>query len=251
MIRTIDQYKLEKAKREKVEFKLGDYFNEAFSIYGKHWVDFSLFAFVSGLILVLATITIIGPYLIIFPLQMGYGNVVDKIEKGESFVFNDFFIGFRKWTSFIPYLFLIIGLGLVLIIPYIFILGSFGLFMDTPEVVGPIFGLSMVVIFPIYFIVGILLTVILYLPPYFIFHGNMKAIESLKISIAIAKKNFWYLLLFILFFSILSQIGVYVCIIGLFVSMPIAYVMNYLMIKDILLNENNYEIDTIGQSQEL
>ena len=152
----------------------------------------------------LATITIIGPYLIIFPLQMGYGNVVDKIEIGESFVFNDFFIGFRKWTSFIPYLFLII-----------------------------------------------VLTVILYLPPYFIFHGNMKAIESLKISIAIAKKNFWYLLLFILFFSILSQIGVYVCIIGLFVSMPIAYVMNYLMIKDILLNENNYEIDTIGQSQEL
>ena len=251
MIRTIDQFKLEKAKSENIEIKIGDYLNQAFFIYGKNWQQFSLFALVSGLIYVVSMITIIGPYLVMFPLQMGYGHVVEKIEKGESFEFNDFFIGFQKWTKFIPFLLLIIGISLAIMIPYFFILGGFGMFMDSSEVAGPILGLSMFAIFPVFLIVGLILAVVLYLPPYLIFHGNMDAVESVKASIVIAKKNFWYLLLFVILFSILSQVGAYVCIIGILASMPIAYIMSYLMIKDILLEEGNNEIDSIGQSQEL
>lgn len=251
MIRTIDQIKLEKAKTERVDIRIGDYLNQAFTIYGKHWQQFSLFALVAGLIYVFSVITLVGPYLVMFPLQMGYGNVIDKIEKGESFEFNDFFIGFQKWTKFIPFFLILIGIGLAVMIPYVLILGGFGIFMDHSDVAAPIFGLSFFAIFPIYMIVILIVMVVMYLPPYLIFHGNLGAVDSVKTSIAIAKKNFWYLLLFVLLFSILSQVGIYACGIGILVSMPIAYIMNYLMIKDVLLQEGNNEIDSIGQSQEL
>jgi len=251
MIRTIDQFKLEKAKSEKVDIKIGDYLDQSFSIYGKHWQQFSLFSLVSGLIYVVSMITIIGPYLVMYPLQMGYGNVVDKIQKGEEFEFNDFFIGFQKWTKFIPFLLLIIGISLVIMIPFFFILGGFGVFLENSEIAGPLLGLSIFAVFPIFLIIGLILAVVLYLPPYLIFHGNMGAINSINASIEIVKKNFWYFLLFVILFSILSQIGAYACFIGILASMPIAYIMSYLMVKDILLMEGNNEIDSIGQSQEL
>ncbi|QTV06927.1 DUF2189 domain-containing protein [Faecalibacter bovis] len=251
MIRTIDQFKLEKAKSEKVDIKIGDYLNQSFSIYGKHWQEFSLFAFVSGLIYVLSIITIVGPYLVMYPLQMGYGNVVDKIQKGENFEFNDFFVGFKKWTNFITFFLIMIAIGLSIMIPYFIILGGFGMLMEENNIAAPIFGLSMFIIFPLFMIITFVLAVVFYLTPYLIYHGNMGAIDSIKTSIAIAKKNFWYLLLFVLLVSIFSQIGVYACFIGILASMPIGCIMGYLMIKDMLLNDGNNEIDSIGQSQEL
>lgn len=251
MIRTINPSKLQRVKSQKVDIKIGDYLNGAFAIYGKHWQQFSLFTFVSGLIYILSAITIIGPYLVMYPLQMGYGNVVEKIQNGESYEFNDFFVGFQKWTSFIPLFLILIGIGLAVMIPYFFIVGAFGVFMEDTDVAGPILGLSMFAIFPVFMIVGLTIAVVFFLTPYLIFHGNMSAIDSIKNSIAIAKKNFWYLLLFIILFSILSQIGIYACFVGILATMPIAYIMNYLMIKDLLFDDGNNEIDSIGQSQDL
>jgi len=251
MIRTIDQIKLEKAKSTKVEIRIGDYLNQAFSIYGKHWQQFSLFALVSGLIYMVSIITIVGPYLVMFPLQMGYSNALDKIERGETIELNDFLVGFNKWTKFIPIFLIIIGVSLIVSIPMIIAMGGFGMLVEQNETFAPILGLSFFAIFPIFMVIGIFFAVVFYLVPYLIYHGDFGAIDSIKTSIQITKKNFWYLLLYVFLFSIISQIGSYLCFVGLLATIPIGYIMNYLMVKDMLLSVGKNEIDTIGQSQEL
>ena len=247
----INQAKLEFAKTQKFDFKIGDYLNDAFKIYGKHWQQFSLFALVSMLITLVSAITIVGPYLIMYPIQMGYGHVVDKIEKGETFEFNDFFIGFNKWTRFITFFILIVIISLALVIPYIIMIGGFGVALEQDEVFAPALGLSFFMLFPIIIIVGIFFAVVGFLVPYIIYYGNYGARESIKISIQIIKKNFIYIFLFVILFSIISQIGAYLCFVGIFASMPIGYIMAYLMVKDLLLNDDQNEIDTIGQYQEI
>lgn len=247
----INQAKLEFAKNQKFDFKIGDYLNNAFKIYGQNWQQFSLFTFVSLLITLVSAITIVGPYLLMYPIQMGYGHVVNKIEKGETFEFNDFFIGFKKWTRFITFFIVMLIICLALFIPLFLMMGGIGAFVQHNEVASPVLGLSFFIIFPVIFFVAIILTVVTFLVPYIIYYGNYGARESINISIAIVKKNFLYVLLFVLLFSIISQIGVYLCFIGIFASMPIGYIMAYLMVKDLLLNDNQNEIDTIGQSQDL
>lgn len=251
MIRSIDQIKLSKATTSKVDIKIGDYLNQTFTVFSNHWKDFTAFAFISMILTFVSVITIVGPYLIMYPLYMGYGNVVDKIENNEAFEFNDFFIGFKKWTHFIPYLLLVLGIMLALMIPIFLILGGIITFSEYNPDVVPFFGFSVFALFPIVGIVILLVTIISFLVPYFIYHGNFGTIKSIKFSYQVVKNNFWYMILFVFIFSIISQIGVYLCFVGIFASMPIGYIMTYLMVKDLFLMDGKNEIDTIGQSQEL
>lgn len=246
-MRTLDSVKLQRAKTNQVDIRIGDYLNQSFSIFSQHWLQFMLFAFVSMILSLVSAITIVGPYFIMFPLQMGYGHVIDKIENKEEFVFNDFFIGFKQWTKFIPLLLLFLGLIIILFIPII-ILGGVGSMMQLSADMVPFFGISLFALIPVIIILGIVVSAIVFLVPYVIYYGNIGVLESIKVCININKNNFWYLLLFVPLFSIISQIGTYLCLIGVFASIPIAYIMAYLLVKDILLTDDKNEIDTIGQS---
>ena len=251
MIRNIDPIKLALATSGKVDIKIGDYVNRSFSIFGQHWKNFVLFTIVSMLLTLVSAITIVGPYLLMFPLIMGYSNVIDKIENGQSYEFNDFFIGLKKWTSFIPLFILIILSVIVFCVPVGVIMGSMFSIVENNEEVAPFLGLSLFIIFPVMMFVGIFLSIICHLVPYFIYHGNLGAVKSLKLSYKVVKNNLWYMLLFVILFSIISQIGVYLCLIGIFASIPIGYILSYLMFKDLFLVDGKNEIDTIGQSTEL
>jgi hypothetical protein len=64
-------------------------------------------------------------------------------------------------------------------------------------------------------------------------------------------KNFWYILLTVLLYSILSQIGAYICFVGILATFPIAQIMAYLLVKDFLLTDDEKsEIDLLGTNQE-
>ena len=250
-MKTLDESKLNHAKTQKFDFKIGDYFNQAITIFSNNWQDFTLFALASAGIYLLSIFTIIGPYFIMFPLMIGYGIVTEKIEKGENFVFNDFFKGFDKWQDFLVLILIIFAFSLLFIIPYFFFLFGIGLFSDNPEEISPFVGLSIVFIFPFFMLIGIVFSVLIFLPPYLIYYGNMGAIESIKQSIQIAKKNFWYLLLFVLLQSVISQLGAFACYIGLLATIPFGYIMGYLLIKDMLLSDDaKTEIDLLGTNQE-
>ena len=81
----------------------------------------------------------------------------------------------------------------------------------------------------------------------FLIHfGDYTAIDAIKASIGLAKQNFWWLLLFVFTIGVLSSIGQYACIIGVFATMPIAALSAYSLVKKELMNENHQEIDEIG-----
>lgn len=241
-MKSIDLTKLEKAKTEKFNFNIGKYFNEAITIFGSHWQQFALYTFVSGLILFLSFFTLIGPLILTFPIQMGYGYVTEKIEKGENYEFNDFFYGFKYWAEFLGYSLLIILISICLMIPFlIFFFGFIATSESSPEI-SVIFMMSSILLYFVYFILIFIFSVISFLPPYLIFYGKLSASESLRTSWQICKKNFWYILLYTILFSILSQIGLYLCIIGIVASLPFSYIMNYFLIKDFLLTEDSESI---------
>lgn len=251
MNRTLDQVKVSRASQNKFDFRLGDYINQSFKIFGDNWLQFALFTLVSAIISILSVVTIIGPYLVMFPLQMGYGHVVDKIENGESFEFNDFFKGFEKWTRFIPFFLLMLGFSLLLMIPFVLLMGGFGLLVNENESFAPLFSLSIFAILPLFIIIGILLSVVTFFTPYIIYYGNYGVIDSIKLSYKIGMKNFWYILLTVLLYSILSQIGAYICFVGILATFPIAQIMAYLLVKDFLLTDDQKtEIDLLGTNQE-
>lgn len=251
MIRPLDQNKLNLATSSKINIKIGDYINDGFSIYSRNWVEFSVYTFLSMILIILSVITIVGPYLMMFPIQMGYSNAVEKIQKGESIEMNDFFVGFKKWTSFIPYLLILILVGIGLMVGIFIYIGGFGFLANENEIFTAILGVSILSIIPIVIILSLLLSVATFLIPYLIYHGNMSTMDCIKASIKISTKNFLYLLLFIFLFSIISQIGVYLCVIGMFVTIPAAHIMSYLLVKDILLVDNQNEITDFGQSKDL
>lgn len=246
----IDNQKLENAQNQKFNLKIEKYLGKAFKIYGKHWEQFALFTLVSGLLLTLSAITIVGPYIIYYPLQMGYCNVVNKIENEEQFTFKDFFEGFSKWTSFLSFIVIVLAISIIIVTPYILSLNSLGVFSDGGMVQNGSLGIFTILTFLICLICVLIFTVITFLPPYLIYFGeNISGIESIKISLKIAEKNFFNLLLYIILFGIIYQFGFYICLIGAFVTVPVANIMSYLFVKDLLL-ESDRELYPVGESEE-
>ena len=49
-MKTLDESKLSHAKTQKFDFKIGDYFNQAITIFSNNWQDFTLFALAYGVV---------------------------------------------------------------------------------------------------------------------------------------------------------------------------------------------------------
>jgi len=231
-MKVIDANKLKTAQNEKFKYKIEDYLRNAFSIYSKHWLEFSLYSLIAFILLSLSIFTIIGPYLIYYPLLMGYCRVTEKIENDESFVFSDFFIGFNKWNRFLGLIALVMVISFGIISPYIFTI----LNLETDGLINTTVGLYSLAFIPFYCIFMIVFSVLIFLAPYILyFDDNISFSESLRLSYLIAKKNFWSILIFLILIGIIFQFGFYLFFIFAFVTIPIACIMSYLFVKDLLL----------------
>lgn len=241
----LDEKKIERAQNEKFKFKIEDYLRRSFSIYSSNWIQFSMFALVAGIISVFSAVTIVGPYLVYYPLLMGYCNVVDKIENEEAFEFKDFFVGFNQWSRFISLIAIMLCLAMAIFIPYLMTISSFGMMAEEGEVINTTYGILTLVFLPVYLFIFLILFVVTFLAPYLIYFGkDISGMESLRLSYLIAKKNFWTLLLFIILLSIICQFGFYFCLVGALVTIPLAQIMAYLFVKDFLLKSER-ELDII------
>ncbi len=228
------------------EFRFGDYISEGFEIFKKEWVNFFLYAIVSSILLGIASITIIGVAFVLFPITLGFAVVADKISEGESIQFSDFFGAFKNiGQHFIVGLIYFLGYAMI-IVPYVLIiLGASSGFMENSPLFGFFFGGYMLLV--MFFVVLLfLMQVLLFFAPFLIHFGDYTAIDAIKASIGLAKQNFWWLLLFVFTIGILSSIGQYACIIGVFATMPIAALSAYSLVKKELMKENHHEIDEIG-----
>jgi membrane-anchored glycerophosphoryl diester phosphodiesterase (GDPDase) len=225
------------------QFDFGKYLNEGFQIFGKEWILFSLYGLVAFLILAFSMVTIIGFFFLLFPTLLGFSIAADKVVKGEKLIFNDFFGGFKNFGSHS-----VIGsiygfLYACMFGPYFFMI--YYTVENNSEEAFLGMGLSLGFMF-LMVAVMYMVSVFLFFAPYLIHYGGYSMGEAIKKSIALSKKNFWWMLLLIFIVGFISGIGQYACIIGMFPTIAISMLINYSLVKNVLLTGEYSEIDEIG-----
>ncbi len=157
--------------------------------------------------------------LLIFPMSIGYVEMVKNADLGSSYSFSDIF---KPYTSSK-------AVGLMMIYVAIIIL----------TVVG-----FMLCVLPGFYI----LTALSLAPMIYWFNKEVSFGEALTGSLKVVNKNFFTILLAFAVLSILGALGMILCYVGLLVTMPITYAGYYFVYKKIFMKEDyNSEIEQIGE----
>ncbi|MBW7871640.1 MAG: hypothetical protein H3C39_11340 [Flavobacteriia bacterium] len=242
----IDKLRVDEIIRDGYGFELGDYISSGFNEFKKEWLLYSLYGLVAVIIMILSLFTIVGFIFLFYPTMLGFAVASDKRQQTGVLNFSDFFGAFKNFGSYAVVGLLVFAAYLLVYVPMFALLGFSGIFMgDHPELgMISMFG-SMIFVF-----LGILLVYFvmigLFFAPYLIHYGGYSGTEAVRASFKLAFRNFWWLLLFVIITGVIGGIGQYLCLIGLFASMAAASLMNYAMIKRVLMVDAFNEIDEIG-----
>ncbi|PWN66850.1 hypothetical protein C1631_019210 [Chryseobacterium phosphatilyticum] len=224
-----------------INFKLGEYINKGFDLLKKDFGNI----FVAFLVCFIMSI-------IPFCAALAMGNLYKYLQKlhrnqpaspGEIFDFKDF----------MPYFILqliIFGGVLLLYIPLVVVLALTGAMSQTNEP-NP---MVMIFAFPYMF----LIIAAIY---YFVLKGfyiipliSLKGITDIKTAWNISKVmttgNLLSIFLFAMVVSLLSQIGIIACGIGILLTMPFMYTANYFAYEDAIQQIEHDEITEIGIKNE-
>ncbi len=159
-----------------------------------------------------------GFSLLFMPLMMGYVEMVKNVDLGLKYSFSDIL---KPYTSS-----KIVGLMII----YIAIM--------LLSVVG-----FMLCIFPGVYI----MTALSLAPMMYWFNDDASFGEALTGSLKIVNKSFFNVFFAFLLLLLLSVTGMFLCYIGLIITVPISYAGFYFVYKQIFMKEENYkEIDEIG-----
>lgn len=186
--------------------RMTDYIKEGFSIFKKDVGSFIGFTLVAiGISVVLALIPIIGSIASAFispALMIGFVVVAGRIERGETYGFNNFFDGFQK------------------VVP---------LFLGQ-LVSGILAAIGMIFLF----VPGIYLAVAYAFVSLVIWFTNEDFWNSMEISRKIISKEWFSFFGFFLLIIVFNIAGLLALGIGLFVTVPVSYIALYLAYKDIV-----------------
>lgn len=229
----INRATIQRRIEEGYEFDLGNYISQAWEIFKKEWLNFSLYSLLFLLIIFLSALTVIGTLFVVYPLLLGFFIGADKVKNGEPLSLGDMFGGFKKVGRLaILVLIPILIMGFVMS-PFI---GSLVLSANSEEFSGMAMG-SMFLMYGLMFILGLLINLALFFAPYLIFFGDYGVVEALKTSWKLSIKKPLMIILYGILIGFLAQLGTLVCGIGVFVSLGFAYVCYYPAMKDILFDE--------------
>ena len=227
------------------KFDFGNYLSEGFAIFQKEWLLFSLYGLVASLILIASFFTVIGFAFLFYPTMLGFSVAADKVENGESLQFNDFFGAYKNFSRHFLLGIIVVASYILLAIPYIFLI----YYSSQPGGGESAVAMLLAMLFLGLMVLGIyFLQVVLFFAPYLIHYGNYSATDAIKKSYALSMKNFWWMLLFVFVVGIIGGIGQYACLIGMFATMAAGFLMNYSLVKSVLLSTDASEIDQIGST---
>lgn len=228
-------------------FNFGAYLSDGFNVFTKQWLNFSLFTLVSFLMAVVSTITIIGPMVIALASIIGFGVVADKVQKNEPISFNDFFRGFDNLGQLIILALIQLSMIIVLYIPIIvFSVLSIGS-AKSDWGLSPITSLLILIYYPIMYIGLYAILGSLFFSVYLIHYGGYGAVEAVKTSFKLFKKNWLMLMLFIFIMNMVGGVGILLCVIGVLASYSLIGISYFMAAKDIVLTTEISEIDQIGK----
>ena len=219
-----------------VEFKFGEYFNKGFELFKKDMGTF-----------ILAFIFVLIMSLIPFCGFLGIGNFLKlarKVNSGQrtsaSEIFNfDDFIVYLKLFGILFLGVLILEIPLFLFIP------------KTDQGATPEFPVAFF-IFMVAFIIALYYFLLkAYYMVALISLENVKSIkEAWNISKEMTKGNLLMLFLFAMVTSFIGQIGIIACGIGLIISAPLTYVLQYVSYEDGIQQIKVDELEEIGKISE-
>lgn len=253
-MKTLDYNKIEYYKNNKFQFDIGKYFNQSLELFQNNWQPFVIYALVAAIIYMFTSFTVIGLLFVMYPLIMGFMIGAERAENKMSLELGDFFGGFKNIGSYFLLTLIVMGVSLVVLSPYI-IFSFLPLMFNDPENVNPALMIGSSLFGMLYIFVAMVFLMFLqaciYLAPYLIHYGNMSAIDAMKTSYAIVKKNFWWMVLMAIVVSLVASIGAIACYVGALATYPFAYIMVYFMLKDMILTDDEKtEIDLLGTNQE-
>lgn len=158
--------------------------------------------------------------LLILPLMMGYVEMVKNADLGLDYSLSDLLKPYKSSKL----------MGLIVIHIAIMILSMVGL---------------MLCILPGFYI----MTALSLAPMIYWFNKEVSFGEALTGSLKVVNKNFFNVLFTFIILILISIAGVFLCYVGIFVTVPMAYAGFYFIYKQIFMKEENYnEIDEIGIS---
>lgn len=219
-----------------INFKFGEYINKGFELMKK---DFGSI-FVGFLVTFLMSIIPFCGY-----LAMGnYYKYLRKLNKNQNPSAGEIF----DFKDFMPYFILqliVLGGIFVLYLPLLFMIPA-AAYMGSEDGTTsfPIFFFPYLLIF--YVVVFYFLLKGYYIPALISFKGITDIKTTWNISKVMTKGNLLNIFLFSLVVSILSQLGVLACVIGLFLTLPFMYAANYFAYEDAIQQIEYDEITEIG-----
>lgn len=222
-------------KPRKVNFKFGEYISQAIDLMKK---DFGVI-FLSFLCLMILSII---PFCGILAAGNFY-KICYKVEKGlptgagEIFNFDDFV------PYFIFQLYMIVGF-IVAFFPVAFL----GIFADSDGIVsGFVKGIGMVYFLAAYFVIIYLFLQAFYIPALITFKKITDIKTAWNISKIMSKGNLLSILFFSIVVTFLGELGIILCGIGVFLTLPLIGVSHYFAFKDGLAQIEYDELEEIGQ----
>lgn len=224
-----------------INFKLGEYINKGVELLKK---DFGNIFIAFLVCFVMTIIPLCGP--------LAMGNLykyLQRLNRNQPASPGDIF----DFKDFMPYFMLqliVFGGVLLLYIPLFAVLGISGSISGRDEL-NPMVALF---VFPyVFLIIAAIYYFVLkgfYIIPLISLKGIKEVKEAWNISKIMSKGNLLSIFLFSLVVSILSQIGIIACGIGIFLTLPFLYTANYFAYEDALQQIEYDEIIEIGSKNE-
>ena len=199
------------------EFKFGDYLNRGFQIFGKDPGPFIGYTALMMVIMVASVFTIIGIFIVAYPLIAGFYIYANKVANDEPRKFADFFQGFNNMgqlsMAMIVSLFLVMIGFICLIVPGIYL------------------GVAYMFVVPL------------------IALGRLEFWDAMETSRKVITKNWWWFLLMGIVAGIIGSMGQILLYVGMIVTMPIQYCIYYAAFEGIMGEPQSAfeeKIDEIG-----
>lgn len=219
-------------------FDIGGFISEGFGLWKKapgSFIGFMLLSFVISMVLSMIPVvgSVISSLFVSSCLSLGAYMVVDRIDAGEGFSFENFFDGFKRIGDVVIQNLIVFVIALVLIIPFAMMVG---LAFFKEAMVGDPMAMgfenfnawSFLALLPLAYAV-LLLTFALPILGFY----RLNPWESLQYSARFAHKHWIMIFLFFILVSIIVILGLLGLVIGIVVTASMMYPMFYVAFKNV------------------
>ena len=220
-----------------IEFKFGDYLSEGFELFKK---DIGGFVLAYFFVMIMSIIPIFA--------YLGIGNFYKfcrKIKSGEQASASEIF----NFDNFSPYFIIsiiIFGISFGAMLPMFLIFPA--IFSGSVDESNAGFMMFPFMMYVFALMIGLYIIMIkgFYVPALISLEGEKDWKTAWKTSKVMTKRNMLMIFLLMLVAGFIGQLGFILCGIGIFLTMPLIYIFNYMAFEDALDQIKKDEIAEIG-----